>query len=862
MRKINIFISALLTVLCLAFLGGCGSSENSDNVNTDTTEGTSYWDTQQFDTLTGTDFVKVGEDSNMQLLVNPSSGVVRWLDTSTGVYRDTNLAHNEGMTSTTNTQKSDVVVRFFSGAQKANKLYWSTTTYDSYSMAVSLEQLSYQRLDNGIRILYTLGDDGITYKNFPVRISDERMQEYIIQYLDNIQVEILKGRYTQLSSGDWIRGFGGGENGAQNRLTAAGIAEIYNIFYVVGQYTDELLYEDLEQWEVAEDQYPSVLEIKVAVDYYLDGGDLVVNVDTSLIESDAEHPINSLQLLPYFITSNPSVDAEDGYMFVPDGSGALMYLDSTKTREFHYTASYYGGDPLDPSVAKTYNSVSSKMQLPVFGMKSSDGTVFAVIEEGAEVATLDTYISGTFNSEPFSSMKLTFTIQAQQIYGTGSSNNSGEFNLYKVSDDIYDENITIRYFWLGEGAGYTEMADCYSKYLEEKGTLTKKTQDEEPPFFVEFLGTTDKTLYFLGIPYEGSQALTTFSQAEEILEHLKNVGISNAKVIYSGMLNGGINQRSLSSGVKFAPGLGGSSAFKSLKSYADSMGAQIYPNVLLQTANTKTKLPNEVVAWNGINERAQVYTFDPVTNALETDVDFPLYIINPNALGSYLGNMKKSYAGKVGLTTMASEDLYTFAPTNYKENHVSPSTGLDLLEEAMGDFADGMSLMLSNPIVDGYAYADYLMDIPVEDGGMRILDASVPFMGMVLDGYIQYSAESSNRESTDVFLNIMHAIESNAQPKFTIMYENSSLLTGTEQENYFAVDYEYWKDQIGYFYELYRDFYNAVKGATIVNHEIYDRNDKLRMETYSNGVKVYFNYSDLDEVIDGVLVPAFSYIYQ
>ena len=37
------------------------------------------------------------------------------------------------------------------------------------------------------------------------------------------------------------------------------------------------------------------------------------------------------------------------------------------------------------------------------------------------------------------------------------------------------------------------------------------------PFYVELLGSTDKTKYMLGIPYEGTQVLTTFDQAEEIL---------------------------------------------------------------------------------------------------------------------------------------------------------------------------------------------------------------------------------------------------------------------------------------------------------------------------------------------------------
>ncbi len=862
MRKLGVLSLGLGTVLGLSLLFGFAPQNEVKADESSSAETGSYWETQQYDSLSGDEFVQVGSSAKMQLLLNPATGTIRWLETATGIYQDTNMAKDEGLAGAlSNAEQADMIVRYFSGSKNANKLYWSTSTYDSYSMCASLGQLSYQLLDNGVRIVYALGDDSVTYKNFPTRLSDERMQEYVMQYLTDAQKESMLKFYTQISSGDWIRGFGGGQGGAQNRLGTLAMKQIYQMFYEVGHYTDELLYEDLETWEVEADEYPSNLKIYIPVEYYLDGDELVVNMDTSMIEeTGGVNPINSIQLLPYFLNSSSTADAEEGYMFVPDGSGALIYLDSTKTKEYHFQGSYYGGDKLVGS--KTYNGIDNRMRLPVLGMKTAEHTIFGVIENGAEIATLDAYISGTDNSEPFSKMKLSFEIQAQQIMATGASSSSGDFSLYKATDDVYDDDITLRYFWLGKGAGYVQMAQCYTDYLEANGTLTEKAKEQDPPFFVEFLGATDKTLYFLGIPYDGTQSLTTFKQAQQILQDVTAQGVKNVKVIYSGVANGGINQRSLQDGVKYAPGLGGSSDFKALKAYADSVGATIFPNLLLQTANTKSKLSNETVAWNIINERAQIYKFDHIKHQIDTEDEYPLFIINPNVLSSYLLNAKNTFSKQFGLTTMASEDLFTFIPTNYGEGQVSPSTGEEILDSAVSQFADGMTLMLSNPTVDGYKYASYIMDVPVENSGMRVLDASIPFMGMVLDGHIQYSAESSNRESTDVFLNIMHAIESNAQPKFSLMYENSSLLTGTEQENYFAVDYSYWKDQIGFYYNEYRNFYDKTKDAKIVDHEIVDRNDKLRVVTYSNGVKAYFNYSDLDEVLDGVTVPAFSYLVQ
>ncbi len=852
MRKRNVLLYSIMSVLCLTLLGGCGSSSSDSSSG----EKESYWETQEFDTsFKGSDFVVVGEDGQMQLLLSPDTGTLRWLDTKTGAYQDSNMGMNEGITNPSARQRSDLIVNYFAGTVKQDKLYDVISSYDTYTMCVEEEQLNYQKIDNGIRIVYVLGDDSITYKNFPEYISDERMQEFVLQYLTDREISSLKQSfYTQMSDGRWFRKFG--EN---STLGAMAAAQIYGFFYETGTYTDEELIADLETNEAEPDEYPGNLHIYVGVDYYLENGSLVVKLDASKLETEEDHPINKIELLPYFMTSATEQDAEEGYMFVPDGSGALIYLDSTKSREYRYSAPYFGGDKL---VGATTYTQAREMMLPVFGMKTSNSTIFGVIEDGAEVATLDAYVSGQDGTENFCKMKLTFDIQTQQHLETGaSSGSSGGFELYRASNDIYDDNIVVRYYWLGEDADYVDMANCYADYLVSKG-LASEVSEQDAPFYVELMGSTDKTQFFLGIPYDGKEALTTFAQAEEILRDLTEGGINNIKLIYSGMVNGGMNQRSLAGGVKLASGLGGSSAFKHLKNYADSIGAQIFPRLQLQTAYTKKNLNNDAVAMDLLNQKAQIYSFDPVKREAEDEADFPLYIISPHYLDKYLTKVKSSYNSKIGLNTMASDDLYSFIPTNYKGKQVSSSTGEGMLGEATAKLTEGLTLMLSNPISDAYAYSNYLTDIPTEDNGMRIVDASVPFIEMVLDGYKTYSSESLNLESTDVYVNFMRVMEGNGVPKFTFIYADSSSLSQTEQEDNFAVDYSYWKDKIGTYYAEYKAFYQAVEGAKIVEHELYQRNENLRVVTYSNGVKVYFNYSDLDETIDGVTVPAFSYIIQ
>lgn len=858
MKCRNLMAGAAAAVMCAAMLGGCSNSDTSTVVNT---VEPGYWEAQEVDSIKGNAFIEIASSENMQLLLHPRTATLRWMDTETGLYRDTNLTNNANIAAAKDNEKSDAIVSFYSGTY--SNLYQTSTNYDTYSMGVDRKQYSYQYIDNGVRVIYALGDDSVTYKNFPYYISAERMEEFVLQYMSATEREAFtKNFYQQMSDGTWVR-----KSNKDAPLGSMAAEGLYEIFYVTGSYNEEELMADLEEWGVDAEEYPSNLMIRFAIDYTLEDGELVVTLDTSKIESDDDHPIRSINLLPYFMTSNlvaaaeETADEEDaeeagaeGYMFVPDGSGALIYLDSTKTTETNYSASFYGGDKLVN--ADTYTALEKELMLPVFGMKTEETTILGVIENGAEVATLSTYINGSLKSEPYCKMQLTFDIRTQQIMTTDSSDS---FSVYKVSEDVYDEEIRVRYYWLGQDAEYVDMANCYREYLEENGELTAEAVEEDASFFVELLGVTDKTKYLLGIPYEGTEVMTSFEQVKEILSDMNAAGVKNVKLIYSGMLNGGMNQRSLTNGVSFAPDLGGSKAFSSLLDYASSIGVEVYPNLMLQSAYTKKGLSGSNAAYNIVNAMAKIYEFDPVQEKVDEDSTYPNIIVNPNYLTEYLADAKSSYTSKTGLTTLASSDFLTYYGTNYRDGHVAPGSADDIYDAALKDLADGMKLMLSNPVSEAYGYSAYLTDIPTTDSGARMLDASIPFTQMVLDGYKTYSSESLNLETTDIQTEFMRTIESKSAPKFTFTYGDSAALEGTKQSDLFAIDYKYWKEELGTYYAEYQEYYDLVKDAVIEKHELFEKNEKLRIVTYSNGVTIYFNYSDLDEKIDGVSVPAFSY---
>lgn len=843
MKKRNKIIQTAAILMGCLILGGCGEEVQEGPAYTERTPG------EPAD-YSGSEFISLAQGETMELLLNPDDATLRWQNMESGDYLDTRLMDAE---SGDTTLRSDVVASFFNGGTRNDSMYNTYDSMNSYEYGIETQGVAYEQLDNGVRVVYTLGSDAVTYEMFPYRITDERINELVLQYLDDFQIQAFEMQYRQLSDGSWLR-----QTGEDNPLSGMAATQLYDIFYNVGQYTYEELEADNTEWDRL-DEMPEVQEIVIAMDYYLEGDELVVYVNVGEISYNEDYPLRSLDILPYFLSTQET----DGYLFVPDGSGALIDLDSTKTREYQFTSRYWGGDVLQN--AETYSSTTPHMSLPVFGMKTSDYAVLGIIEEGAEVATLNAYINGSYNNLPYSRVSLSFAIRESQNLGSFVSA-LVNYSQRKASTDTYKGEIKLRYSFLtGDDANYSGMAKAYQSYLVENGTLTASETEEEAPIFLQLLGAVDVEKYAAGIPYDGIEALTTFDEAETILSELTDLGVQNMKVEYSGIANNGINQSGVES-VSIMSELGGRSGLEDLVEYAESIGSDIYPELKLQTTNLGKGLARSNRSFFISGQVAEIYSFDPVEHMpyltqQELEV-FHTYIVSPAYLTTYLSNFTESY-NSLGIGNLASSDFMTFFSANYQNNaNLSITNAIPAYEESLNMIAEQNSLMLSNPSSLAYSQVDYLTDIPTQNSGLRVLDASVPFIQMVLSGYKTYSTETLNQDSYDVTEDVMRAIETGSALKFRLMADETSALEDTSLSDVFAAEYDAWRELIGTHYQAYEEFYQAVQGASLVRHEYLDEDRELVYTEWSNGVTVRLNYGDESAVIEGTTVPAASYIVQ
>lgn len=185
-----------------------------------------------------------------------------------------------------------------------------------------------------------------------------------------------------------------------------------------------------------------------------------ISVDPNKITENEEY-IYRIILSPFFASAENT--AQEDYLFVPSGSGTLIYPRDWSA-DTSYTASYpvYGTDLVSESIKSGNVNNTEPVRLPVFGAKTGADAVCGIIEDGAECASIECNVGNT--SYGYSSAYAAF-----QIRGFFS-------NTY--SKNTVSSKLSVSYYPLaGENANYIGMADRYRKYLAEKYGLKETTGD-------------------------------------------------------------------------------------------------------------------------------------------------------------------------------------------------------------------------------------------------------------------------------------------------------------------------------------------------------------------------------------------------
>lgn len=164
--------------------------------------------------------------------------------------------------------------------------------------------------------------------------------------------------------------------------------------------------------------------------------------------------------------------------------------------------------------------------------------------------------------------------------------------------------------------------------------------------------------------------------------------------------------------------------------------------------------------------------------------------------------------------------------------------------------------MLEAPGAAVLPHADTLLHMPTTSSGYNLTDTTVPFLQMVLSGYLPYAAEDAG-SSGDRETMLLRSVEGGSALSFSLMDADYSQVTDTPLDSLYAATYAQQRETILALYARSRAALSGVYGRQ--DYRLSDSGRPINGKSvYDDGTAVLVNYADQPVVWRGQTVPARS----
>jgi len=671
--------------------------------------------------------------------------------------------------------------------------------------------------------------------------------------------------------------------GIGNYKSLAKIARqnLYQIFYSRLQYTEDDLELDLSEHGTENELTTAVF--KFAVEYYIaENGISVTVINNSIYESNPTYyPLYQIDILPYFTSAANEVTIEDetyqtnGYMIIPDGSGAVISLNNDKTAYSQYSKRIYSTDLAFGSQVK--QSEVNDVLLPMYGftmnrlVDSSSNVVqnanaiIARASKGSSQCSINSNISMVTDS--YNKTYMSTTYRESQIVTIGTGYYAKDITKYTT--DYVKVDTTIDYYFYSSKTkdfNYSDIAKEYQKILIDAGILnTEKTDNTDKLVFnAELIGIYNYTTNFLGIVYDGYDTLTTFDEAQTILKTLKEWGVEDINLLYRGWRDKGLINETFKD-MSFGNRLGSKASYKSLLSYLAEEDITLYPITSFIEINKYNEAygKNRYSTRDVSSEYTVKYPYDLAGNVYDKTAN-AIYTLSPRFYAKFSDILVKRFAkANPQLNSMAFEKLGGKIVGDYKKRNIFYRYN-SVIEQinAFETFNDGgiENITLNAPYEYAIKYATNITNLPYESTLYEVFDYSIPFYQLVFSGYKDYSGLVINEnDEKGLMLHLLYIFQTGSNVHFRFTYDNSSELIQTDYNYYYYTQYSQWEKEVrGVLeeinkYELHKyvlNEYEQYPGLSNVFVSTYkEKSAALANVDTSNQFSFYLNLSDKEATI-------------
>lgn len=584
-------------------------------------------------------------------------------------------------------------------------------------------------------------------------------------------------------------------------------------------------------------------KVELSIYVTLSGDYLEIRCPLEEMKENGSYRVVKIAVAPYYGSGGQD---DEGYLVVPDGSGALIRFNNMKTNAAPYSVMLYGDNPSLADERKLKNTQTAA--LPVFGINRNQVGFLGVVSEGDAETELKAFVSGQRNSRNTAYANFVVRNVDTVIIGESGLSETKEVVRY----DFEHKNMkacAVRYYPLEKGMyTYADMAVRYRHLLlEQRGESVVSTKDSL--FFAELYAGVIRSKTYFGLTLQKYDPLTDIRRAEEIRDELLNEGIGGTTVLYRNWSKDEAAFK-LQNKVRPATGIGSNKELKVL--VGNSVYLSFSPLTVRKNGNGFWTFLDASKRMS--KEPALLYTYKLSTHYKDSESK-PGYLPTLKKLSDTIekfGNSAKKYGVDNVYLTDAGSMLYT----NFDQKKYASRE--ELMEKILASCRNlGESLAVRNP--NGYMLpiTDMAVNLPTECSWYDVEDSAIPFYQIALSGVIPYSCEAVNLSSNPRRM-ILKCIESASGLYFSWIGENGSDIKETTLNTLYGADYSRWKDFAIAAQKELDDVFRALGTRVIRTHETLA--NQVTRTVFENGKTVLVNYTDQPVETTFGTVPANSYL--